>query len=499
MRAGFSRRTALLGGLAPLATRATAQIGASQVPRWGIFEASFNGPASGNPFTDVQFGARFQHEHRSIDVDGFYDGGGTWRVRFSPDAEGEWTYEVRSSLATNAKTAPFLCVPPGPGNHGPVTVRDTYHFGYADGSRYFPFGTTCYGWAHQGDALEEQTLATLRSGPFNKLRMCIFPKWYAFNRVEPQYYPFERTAAGANDYSRFHPPFFQHLERRIAQLSQMGIEADLILFHPYDHWGYAGMPPEVDDRYLRYVIARLGAYRNVWWSLANEWDLMKAKTLADWNRFFRIVQEADPYGRLCSIHHSKVMYDHSRPWVTHASIQSDDFSKTQEWLDAFRKPVILDECKYEGNIPQRWGNISAQEMVRRFWLGIASGVYVGHGETYLDPHDVLWWGRGGTLHGESGPRIAFLRRILEEGPGGLNPVPNAYFPCAAKTGESYLYFLDYHQPAEYTFDLPDAPFQADLIDPWKMTITKLEGTHRGKTLVKLPGAPYMAVRFRKTA
>ena len=37
------------------------------------------------------------------------------------------------------------------------------------------------------------------------------------------------------------------------------IEADLILFHPYDRWGYATMPAEADDRYLRYVIARLCA------------------------------------------------------------------------------------------------------------------------------------------------------------------------------------------------------------------------------------------------
>src|SRR5436305_2101684 len=82
-------------------------------------------------------------------------------------------------------------------------------------------------------------------------------------------YPFPREG-GVNDYTRFVPAFFQNLEKRIEQLQALGIEADLILFHPYDHWGYALMPPEVDDAYLAYVVARLAAYRNVWWSVANE-------------------------------------------------------------------------------------------------------------------------------------------------------------------------------------------------------------------------------------
>ena len=32
------------------------------------------------------------------------------------------------------------------------------------------------------------------------------------------------------------------------------------------------------EKYVRYMIARLSAYRNVWWSLANEWDVPSIKT-----------------------------------------------------------------------------------------------------------------------------------------------------------------------------------------------------------------------------
>jgi len=495
----ITRRQAMIGGAALSAAQIRASSDSpSAVERWGLFEIALDGPSDGNPFLDTQLAAEFRFEHRAVEAAGFYDGNGVYKIRFMPDAEGPWSYRTRSNRpALDGKTGSFVCTKPYAGNHGPVGVRNTYHFGYADGTPFYQFGTTCYAWTHQGDALEEQTLATLRTAPFNKIRMCVFPKWYAYNRAEPPAYAFPRNAAGENDTTRFQPLFFQRLEKRVAQLSAIGIEADIILFHPYDKWGYSDLPAEVNGRYLRYVVARLAAYRNVWWSMANEWDLVKSKTLADWDRFFHIVQESDPYQHLRSIHHSRAMYDHAKPWVTHASIQGDAFEKVAEWRDAFRKPIVFDECKYEGNIPRRWGDISAREMVRRFWLGVTLGAWVGHGETYLDRNDVLWWSKGGRLKGESAPRIAFLRKLIESA-GKLDPVPGAYYPCLARAGEEYLFYFDYHRPAEYTFDLPtESEFRAELIDPWQMRTTVLDGRYRGKAELKLPGEPYLAVRFRR--
>jgi len=472
---------------------------ADTVERWGVYEVALPGPAGGNPFLDVKLSAHFRYRNRTVEVDGFYDGDGMYRIRFMPDEVGEWTYTTSSNAAAlNGKTGSVSATAPSGANHGPVRVRYLTHFAYEDGAPYVPIGTTCYAWTHQGDALEEQTLATLRTAPFNKMRMCVFPKSYAYNANEPVYYPFDRDSAGKNDYAHFNPKFFQHLEKRVRDLEALGIEADLILFHPYDRWGYASMPPEVNDRYLRYTVARLAAYRNVWWSLANEYDLVKTKNMADWDRFFRIVQESDPYQHLRSIHHSVTMYDHSKPWVTHVSIQGSDLEKSHEYVTEYRKPVIYDECKYEGNIPKRWGNISAQELVRRFWVGTVSGVYVGHGETYIDAKDILWWSKGGILRGESPQRIAFLRKILEGAPAeGLNNV-STYYLGAGQPGRYYLFYMDVNQPAEYEFDLAKgAQYHADIIDPWEMTITPVPGTFEGKFTMKLPGKPFLAVRFQK--
>ena len=85
--------------------------------------------------------------------------------------------------------------------------------------------------------------------------------------------------------------------------------------------------------------------------------------------------------------------------------------------------MSIDECCYEGDIAEDWGNISGQKMVHRFWKGMVNGGYVTHGETYYNDTETIWWAKGGKLIGESVARIAFLRRILEEGPDeGLDPV-----------------------------------------------------------------------------
>ena len=174
----------------------TAQTNDKPIEQWDIFELALDGPADGNPFLDVAFGAAFQHGHRVVDVDGFYDGDGVYRVRFMPDVQGEWRYLTRSSAAAlDGDEGGFTCTPPSAGNHGPVHVRDTYHFAYADGTPHVPIGTTCYAWTHQGDALEEQTLETLADAPFNKMRMCVFPKHYRYNQNEPEFYPVRGRAA----------------------------------------------------------------------------------------------------------------------------------------------------------------------------------------------------------------------------------------------------------------------------------------------------------------
>lgn len=511
----------------------------ASVEQWGVFEAALQGPSEGNPFVDVRFTATFTNGVRTVEVTGFYDGEGIYRVRFMPDTQGEWHFKTHSNRwPLTGKVGTFRVTAPSKGDHGPVGVVNTYHFGYADGTPFNEIGTTSYTWIHRPEALQEETLRTLAASPFNKLRMCVFPQAHGSKAMPPTLWPFVGTPQHW-DFTRFNPAFFQHLEKRVGQLRDLGIECDLILFHPYDddlNWGFETMDPATDDFYLRYVVARLAAYRNIWWSMANEYDFLKTKTEADWDRFFRIVQQCDPYHHLRSIHNGHRLYDYNQPWVTHVSIQNgaavSDAGRAELYREVYRKPIVYDEVKYEGDSPYRWGDLSAQEMVHRFWAGTVAGTYVGHSEYFGGPDAVVWLGQGGVLKGQSPARLAFLRKIMDEGPTtGIDPIDQWSDPYArhqapigdglgephvgGQAGYYYLVYFGRSAPKSwavefYKRDLADGMrFKADVIDTWQMTITAVEGVFTLKKKddytfadvngrsIALPGKPYMALRFRR--
>jgi hypothetical protein len=170
-----------------------------------------------------------------------------------------------------------------------------------------------------------------------QIRMTVFPKWYPWTHIEPptDFFAFQRKqpepapcivccppSVGEFDLSRFEVTFWRKLEGYVAQMRDMGpgVIADVILWHPYDHghWGFDCMGLAVDLFYLRYAVARLSAFRNVWWSLANEWDMMECKcgpgrssqagncSQDYWDALFQELQLVDPHNRQRSIHNSRM-------------------------------------------------------------------------------------------------------------------------------------------------------------------------------------------------
>ena len=453
-----------------------------------------------------------------------------------PAVAGEWRYVTSSSIgAMNGRKGTFTVIPAGKDNHGMVLVDGEHNFKYADGTRYYPMGTTAYAWTHMKETTQEATLKSFGEADFNKVRMCVFPKNYSLVKDEPALYPFEirktiKDKEGNErkewDFDRFDPAFFQHLEKRIDQLNRLGIEADLILFHPYDkgRWGFDAMSNEVNVRYIKYITARLASFRNVWWSMANEWDYVKAKTVDDWKLLTKTVVENDPYRHLCSIHGATATYfDYWMPEFTHVSIQDEapvlSSTASATLRKIYRKPVICDEVGYEGNLPYRWGRLSPQQMTCFILNGLLGGIYVTHGECYQQGNEPIFWAQGGSLKGESWKRVKFLRTIIEAAPHPLEMADISRDLVTSTAGPDY-YLVNMGKDVKgfWTFNLPvknadynklqkNKRFKVEIVDVWAMTVTEypviFETTeeldyrvfdihHRG---VRIPDAPYIVLRI----
>ncbi len=489
------------------------QVEVVSVEQWDIYEIALNGPSTENPFTQVELSAVFNNNEVNISVPGFYDGNGNYRIRFSPPTQGTWSYQTKSNVTElSDKKGKFRCVPPSGENNGPVKVTNTHYLQYADGTPYFAVGTTAYQWTSVKQSVQEKTLKTLEGAPFNKIRMCVFPKSYVYgNETEPWMYPFQRNGE-ENDFSQPSYEFFQNFDKRVEQLLKLGIQADVILFHPYDRWGYSKMGKEMNEKYVRYMIARLSAYRNVWWSLANEWDVPETKDSIDWEGIGTLLQQEDPHQRLRGIHNwydsEDHFYDHSRPWITHISAQTSQFYNAIRWREKYKKPLLFDEMRYEGDVPSGWGNLSAQEMTSYFWMAALSGGYGTHGDTFRndadDSTEVRWWAKGGTLPGKSPERIKYFKSIIQQAPydemvpeiddqGDPKNLNNNVY-IFTKSGKYYLaYVADAGQTIE--LDLPgDEKYKMDVIDTWNMELVKQDFAERGNFKFTTT-SPYTALRI----
>ena len=121
------------------------------------------------------------------------------------------------------------------------------------------------------------------------------------------------------------------------------------------------------------------------------------------------------------------------------------------------------------------------------------------------------------LHGQSPARIAFLRKVLEDGPAeGIEPIDKWQdLRSAGKAGEYYLVYFGREKMKEWLFDLPrqgltaGMAFRVEVLDTWNMATKAVPGefeiitdtTYRyhakGHKKIKLSGKPYLALRITR--
>lgn len=366
---------------------------AAEVSRWSVYEIPLQ--ATGkyqSPFLETGVSATFKGpDGVTRKVPGFWDGGNAFRIRFTPTAEGQWTYETQSQdPGLGGKSGALTCTAPASGSHGFVR-RDPqrpYHFIRDDDSRFFLFGQTYYRLMDRNEQDWKASIdGTSRRG-MNKIRFNVPPGDV-------------KTLPESVD-----PAYWRKLDAVVRHMNDKGVLADFLIFG----MGTFSSAEEQDRRYLRYVVARYAAFPNVVWTLVNEWNY-RPKPRQYWNAMGAIVKAEDPWSaegqalRMLSIHQQTRInwqfFDQS--WPAHVIIQygvrNKDQHQADEWKNTGRTkyrdgdewgnagilfnmghnmPVVNDEYGYIGE-PKDESERPVRELTREKHRNIMWGIYAAGG------------------------------------------------------------------------------------------------------------------------
>lgn len=372
----------------------------ASVPKWSVHELALRSDERyTNPYTQIDVTATFQGPGDiKKTVRGFWDGDRTFKVRFTPTAEGRWTYSTTSSDAgLNGRTGIINCTAPRSGNHGFVRRDEKYpyHFVYDDDTRYFMFGQTYYNLMRLAMVKTNWKTSidnSLATG-MNKVRLFLAPTNSSKSK-DPETSPY-----GSNK-DTLNLSHWKKLDEVVEYMNDKGMVADLLLFNYETIYGTQVQ----DERYLRYAIARYAAFPNVIWCLVNEWNYTP-KSQSYWNAMGRIVRDKDPwisegaFLRPLSIHQRTRIdfqfFDAS--WPVHAifqyGVRNKKYSDGDQWGNlgilynlGHNMPVVNDEYGYIGEYNDKSvkgdPNLTREKHRQIIWGIYAAGGYGSAGDKY---------------------------------------------------------------------------------------------------------------------
>lgn len=286
------------------------------VPKWTMHEFSIKGNiASDNPFRDAALVGQFTTPSgRTRVIEGFYDGGNTWRLRFVPDEEGEWSYLLRGEGVDIYRRGKINCTAATGRGFIRIHPQNPFSFATDDGTPFFPMGETCYGLHDDSPITRELRAAylqTRRSQHFNFVRMHVGGSYERAQR-DTAYWAWGGTPQNP-DLDRFNPIFFRSLDTLLLQMQACGMNAELILlnFYRLPFTDTSTWTPTREQRWLRYLLARYSAFDNIFmWTISNEYEThpdgkyrLDVPGDVNWAKeTARFIKKNDPYSHLLTVH-----------------------------------------------------------------------------------------------------------------------------------------------------------------------------------------------------
>jgi hypothetical protein len=381
-----------------------------EVPKWGRFEQSFESSANySNPIQEATLTVSFvSPEKQTHKVYAFWDGGKTWRVRFSPSKPGKWTWTTTCSDPANKglhqQSGSFTCAAAaGTGRfdqHGPIRVAASgYSFEHDDGTPFFFLGDTAWNGALLSTDKDWDDYLKTRAGQKFTAVQWVTTQW----RAAPNGDEKGQVAFTGKEKIAVNPEFFRRLDAKADAVNKAGL-----LNVPVLLWAIGGrsaeknpgafLPEDQAILLARYMVARWQGH-DVAWILGGDGHYFGSEG-EKWRRIGRAVfgdiahapVTMHPQGRHWVLNEFKdekwigfIGYqsghgdsDESLAWLTRGPL-------VQEWSKEPRHPLINLEPPYEGHLGYQSRQPLTADLVRRtiYWSLLnaptAGITYGGHG------------------------------------------------------------------------------------------------------------------------
>jgi hypothetical protein len=368
-------------------------------------------PDATNPFTDVTVEGQFGKAGSSqqINVTGFCDmaDGSVYRIRFMPSSPGDYSYSVvfRQDKFERTHTGTFRATDGH--RRGPIRVDPQYpwHFIWeSTGEHYFFNGTTAYwlvGWRE--DRMIDYSIERLHKMKINRMRVLLAGAanmmWGEAVMTGENFTMFLRpwiAQAPENfdtpgiDFTRFNVPYWQKWERMLRFARDRDMIISAVLDIPTQN-AHAAAGSEDERRYIRYAIARLGAFSNYTYDLGDDLDSFRDEKWA--HETGTLIESWDPYHHLATSHPvHREHQDRAAAWMGFTSIQN--WTREQHALMLQERQIQMrtgriipqtnEEYGYEDHYPH-WAApppaASAEVFRQLVWQIAMAGAYSTAGES----------------------------------------------------------------------------------------------------------------------
>jgi hypothetical protein len=465
------------------------------------------------PFTDGFLRGTFRTAagDKQWNIEGFCDSedGSVYRIRFMPSAPGDYAYSVEYRQGWFKRDSSGTFHVRDGHRRGPVQIDPQNHWHFVwqgTGEHYFFNGTTAYwlmGW--RDEQVIQSGIERLHQLKINRMRVTIAGRTNVYYgepvMAGPSWTPLLRPWQDAKevrylrilgrigqrlgldgvffdslanlgfaddiyhpgfDYTRFQVSYWQKFERALLFARDRDIVFSLVLDMNVNDSGVHPAPGSADEqRFIKYAIARFGAFSNITWDLGDDLDRYRDD---HWTHNTGIkIKQWDPYRHLATSHPAEnVHQDRTSEWF--------DFTSFQEWsrqqhafMLAERKeqerlgriiPQTNEEYGYEDHYPlwvKGLGTDSADALRRAAWEIVMAGGYQTTGETARRGTNVLPDTGGGWMNGRGDDTMTMLQGYAHmvdfftafewwKAEPHDEVVNNGNF-CLAKPGEIYAVYL----------------------------------------------------------